>query len=63
MLVLQDGQTALITASRDDHTAVVQALLADPRVEVNMKSKVRSICCVCAWGYVSCIFSFSAGLS
>lgn len=38
--MVQDGWTALMYASCKGHTAIVQALLADARVEVNLQDKV-----------------------
>lgn len=40
LYVLQRGNTALMVASCDGHTAIVEALLADARVQVDIKNKV-----------------------
>lgn len=43
---LQYGNTALLHASCYGYSATVQALLADPRVDVNIRKAVSSICVV-----------------
>lgn len=40
---LQNGWTALLTAAKEGRLAVVQALLADSRVDVNAQSEVLPI--------------------
>lgn len=41
-VILQNGWTSLMTASFFGHSAVVQVLLDDPRVEVNLKDHVSA---------------------
>lgn len=42
LMLLQDGSTALMFASLEGHTAAVQVLLADSKVEVNVQRKVST---------------------
>lgn len=43
---LQEGWTALISASVGGHTTTVQVLLDDARVEINIKGMVGACCLI-----------------
>lgn len=46
LMLIQSGWTPLMNASHYGHTAIVQVLLADVKVQVNIKSKVSARCLI-----------------